>query len=88
MISDQKGSLKEIAINSAVNWKNAFSRVRKNGTQEGKSFDSADAVDWDDPEDPWVILHNHIQDMVTLWNSPNIKKLMGKQSGRIEDISG
>ncbi|KAF4616462.1 hypothetical protein D9613_008757 [Agrocybe pediades] len=91
MISDQKGTLKEIAINSAVNWKRAFKRNKgeKNGGGEGCDTADEDAIEWeDDPEDPWLLLQGHVQDMVALWSSPNVKKLMGKQSGRIEDISG
>ncbi|KAF9551729.1 G-alpha-domain-containing protein [Agrocybe pediades] len=91
MISDHKGTLKEIAINSAVNWKRAFKRNKGEKTGGGEGCDTADedAIEWeDDPEDPWLLLQGHVQDMIALWSSPNVKKLMGKQSGRIEDISG
>jgi len=81
-----KPGLKEVAINSAIPWKNAFNRLIK--TDERTSFDSADGIDWDDPEDPSAILHSCSQDMIQLWNNPNIKQLLVKQNARMEDHSG
>lgn len=78
-----KPGLKEIAINSAIPWKNAFNRLIK--TEERTSFDSAEGIDWDDPEDPSAILNDCSQDMIQLWNNPNIKQLLVK---RMQDHSG
>jgi len=84
--NDLKPGIKEVAINSAIPWKNAFNRLIK--TDERTSFDSADGVDWDDPEDPSGILHSCSQDMIQLWDNPNIKQLLVKQNARMEDHSG
>lgn len=84
-VHPSKDTLKEIAINSTIPWKNAFSRLLK--SDHRSSFDSADAIDWDDPEDPWAILNQCSQDMIQLWNSPNIKQLLAKKMVRSEDLS-
>ncbi|KAF8970379.1 guanine nucleotide binding protein, alpha subunit [Flammula alnicola] len=81
-----KQGLKEIAINSTIPWKNAFNRLIK--SEERSSFDSADGIDWQDPEDPWLLLHERSQDMIQLWNSPNIKQLLVKQNIKAEDLNG
>jgi guanine nucleotide-binding protein subunit alpha len=44
---------KEVHVQSATAWKSAFSRLLSRN-----SFDSEQGIDWDDPEDPGVILHN------------------------------
>ncbi|KAF8906840.1 guanine nucleotide binding protein, alpha subunit [Gymnopilus junonius] len=84
-VHPSKGTLKEIAINSTIPWKHAFSRLLK--SDHRSSFDSADAIDWDDPEDPWAILNQCSQDMIQLWNSPSIKQLLTKKMVRNEDLS-
>lgn len=81
-----KPGLKEIAINSAIPWKNAFNRLIK--AEERTSFDSAEGIDWDDPEDPSAVLNSCSQDMIQLWNNPNIRQLLVKQNARMEDHSG
>ncbi|KDR76482.1 hypothetical protein GALMADRAFT_246854 [Galerina marginata CBS 339.88] len=88
VISDllpSKGALKEIAINSTIPWKHAFNRIIKSETRT--SFDSADGIDWDDPEDPWATLNACSQDMIKLWNDTVIRQLLAKQSMRSEDLS-
>ena len=80
-----KGTLKEIAINATIPWKNTFSRLLK--SDHRSSFDSTDAIDWDDPEDPWAILNQCSQDMIKLWNSPTVKQLLAKRVVRSEDLS-
>jgi len=85
-LAASKPGLKEIAINSAIPWKNAFNRLIK--TEERASFDSAEGIDWDDPEDPSAILNSCSQDMIQLWNNPNIKQLLVKQNARVQDYSG
>ncbi|KAF9486211.1 G-protein alpha subunit [Pholiota conissans] len=69
-----KPGLKEIAINSTIPWKNAFSRLTRTD-----HFDSSDGIDWEDREDPWPILNACMQDMVYLWTCPAIKQLLVKQ---------
>lgn len=81
-----KQGLKEVAINSAIPWKNAFNRLINNETRD--SFDSAEGVDWDDPDDPWPLLNELAQDMSRLWNSPNIKQLLVKQKIKNDDLNG
>ena len=76
---------KEIAINSATPWKNAFNRLIRT---ERTSFDSQDGVDWDDPDDPGVILHACSQDLIHIWTSPVVQELLWSQNVRLEESSG
>ncbi|PPQ82540.1 hypothetical protein CVT25_007149 [Psilocybe cyanescens] len=86
-VVSSKGALREIAINSAIPWKNAFGGLKK--SEERSSQDSSEVgIDWDDPDDPWPILNACAQDMIQLWNNPNIKQLLAKQNVRMEDLSG
>jgi len=85
-VSPEKTALKEVAINSATPWKSAFIRLMKSEHRE--SFDSVDGVNWDDPEDPGTILTSCSQDMMTLWASPVVRRILEKQRVRPEDLSG
>jgi len=85
-ISPSKGPLKEVAVNSMTPWKNAFNRLIK--TEPRESFDSAEGVNWDDPEDPGTILHNCAQDMIRLWSSKTVRLVLERQRVRPEDLSG
>lgn len=83
--NSSKQGLKEIAINSTIPWKNAFNRLVR--TEERTSFDSADGIDWDDPEDPWPILNQCMHDMQQLWDSAGVKQLLVKQKIKPEDLN-
>lgn len=80
-----KQGLKELAINSTIPWKNAFNRLVK---ADGRnSFDSADGIDWDDPQDPWPIFNERLHDMVQLWNSPAVKQLLFRHKIKADDLN-
>lgn len=52
---------KEAYVHSALAWKSAFSRLMSSSTSRS-SVDSEQGIDWDDPKDPGVILHNSAGD--------------------------
>lgn len=80
-----KITIKEVAVNSTAQWREAFNRLRAN-TRE--SFDSEHAIDWDDPNDPGVVLSACSEDIIRLWNEPLIRKLLEKQNLRLEEMGG
>ncbi|KAJ6541761.1 guanine nucleotide binding protein, alpha subunit [Mycena capillaripes] len=75
---------KEIAVNSTVAWKAAFTRL----TEDRQSFDTDHLVDWDDPEDPGVLLHARNDDMKRLWAHPTVQAILEKQSIRLQELAG
>ncbi|KAJ2917898.1 hypothetical protein MD484_g2520, partial [Candolleomyces efflorescens] len=78
--------VKELAVNSTKPWKDTFNRLVLG---EGRdSFESEDAIDWDDPEDPGRILHDLSDDMIKLWNDPITQVLLEKQSLRMQELAG
>ena len=82
-----KSVLRELAVNSATQWKSTFSRLLRVGS-DGESFDSEDMVDWDDPNDPGLVLHTCSADMAKLWGDPTIHQLLEKQNIRLEEMAG
>lgn len=46
---------REVHVHSAMAWKTAFTRLMSTARN---SVDSEQGIDWDDPEDPGVVLHN------------------------------
>ncbi|KAF8995481.1 guanine nucleotide binding protein, alpha subunit [Cyathus striatus] len=76
---------KEVAVNSTTPWKGAFSRLL---SATRSSFESGMDIDFDDPNDPGVILHACAEDMVRLWNDPTIKELLKAVKIRPEDMAG
>ncbi|CAL1709080.1 unnamed protein product [Somion occarium] len=76
---------KEIAVNSQFAWKGVFSKV-VSSTRD--SFDSAELVDWEDPNDPGRIIHACSEDMIKLWKDPTIQKILRLQQIRLEDMGG
>ncbi|KAF9070844.1 guanine nucleotide binding protein, alpha subunit [Rhodocollybia butyracea] len=77
---------KEIYVQSATPWKSAFSRFLSSSNRE--SVDSDDGIDFDDPQDPGVILNNCAEDMIKLWHDPTIKALLQALRIRLEDTPG
>ncbi|KAJ7029794.1 guanine nucleotide binding protein, alpha subunit [Mycena alexandri] len=75
---------KEIEVNSAVAWKSAF--MRDPGGRE--SFDTQNAVDWDDTEDPGPLLHARSEDMQRLWTHPTVRAILDRQGIRLQETSG
>ncbi|KAM6492716.1 Guanine nucleotide binding protein (G-protein), alpha subunit [Amanita muscaria] len=77
---------KELAINAAVKWKDAF--VRSNYDWDRESLNSEEAIDWDNPKDPGAVLYACSTDMIKLWNSTEARKILEIQNLRIEELAG
>jgi guanine nucleotide-binding protein subunit alpha len=75
---------KEVAVNSTVPWKNLFMR----DASGRESFASQDAVDWDDPDDPGVILHERAEDIRRLWAHPTVHAVLQHQQIRLRESPG
>ncbi|KAF5351271.1 hypothetical protein D9756_008227 [Leucocoprinus leucothites] len=78
-------SLKEVAVNSASSWKDCLQRLVKT---DRDSFDSEEAVDWDDPDDPGRVIHACSEDMIRLWKDPVIQDLLDKLKLRMWEQAG
>lgn len=78
-----KASLKEIAVNSATQWKESFGRLVK-----GSRITCEEDIDWDDPNDPGRLLHACSEDMIRLWHDPVIQELLHRLKIRMEDHAG
>ncbi|KAI6045255.1 G-protein alpha subunit-domain-containing protein [Pisolithus marmoratus] len=83
----EDSSLHEVCINSNSGWKSALSRIVGNGDNR-KSCDTADMINWTDPDDPGVVMHACAEDMKRLWSDPIIKRLMEVEKMRPEDMAG
>ncbi|KAL0579767.1 hypothetical protein V5O48_002261 [Marasmius crinis-equi] len=77
---------KEVSVYSSLGWKGAFVKLMAGITRN--SMDSSQGIDFDDPSDPGVILHNCSEDMIKLWNDRDVRRLLEKQNLRLEDMSG
>jgi guanine nucleotide-binding protein alpha-1 subunit len=77
--------IKEACVNSTTGWKEAFGRLVK-GARE--SVDSEFLIDWNDPNDPGVVLHACVDDIKRLWNDPVIQRLLEVRKLRIEEVAG
>lgn len=76
---------KEPAVHSSSQWKVAFGRLL-NVARTSLSDESY--VDFNDPDDPGVILNACSDDMKTLWNDPVIQELLQSMKIRMEDMAG
>lgn len=76
---------KEVFVNSTMQWKSVFGRLRRDPR---KSIDSEHMIDWDDPDDPGLALHACADDMKQLWHDPVIQRLLELQNLRIEEVAG
>ncbi|THU91951.1 G-alpha-domain-containing protein [Dendrothele bispora CBS 962.96] len=75
---------KEVAVNSAVPWKEVFSKI-----VSGKSGNNEEPlVDWNDPNDPGKVLHECAEDMKRLWNHKSVQEMLEKQNLRLEEMAG
>ncbi|KAJ3849765.1 guanine nucleotide binding protein, alpha subunit, partial [Lentinula lateritia] len=72
----------ELAINSSVPWKQRFDRLVGKGDTERM------IIDWDDPNDPGKIMHACGEDMIRLWQHPNVQQMLEKQNLRLEEMAG
>lgn len=79
--------LKEVAVNASLQWKGAFAR-HKLELSDRDSFDSATAVDWEDPNDPGIVLNACSEDIKKLWRHPTIQEMLLKQNLRLEEMAG
>lgn len=78
---------KEIAVNSGAQWKGAFNRILASTTNRS-SIDTVQDIDFENPNDPGVILHACRDDMIRLWNDPTITALLKAHRIRLEDMAG
>ena len=79
----QSLSQQEISVNSSTRWKSTFSRLIGRD-----SCDSADLIDWSDPDDPGVVLNACSEDIKRLWADPVVRKLMDVEKMRPEEMAG
>ncbi|KAJ7145395.1 guanine nucleotide binding protein, alpha subunit [Mycena crocata] len=76
---------REVAVNSATQWKDVFTRLV---SSDKDSFDSEKAIDWEDPNDPGVVLHALAEDMKALWNNQTVQALLVRQNLRLQEAAG
>ncbi|KAJ7858259.1 guanine nucleotide binding protein, alpha subunit [Mycena olivaceomarginata] len=75
---------KEVTVNSNVPWKTAFMR----DGSERESFATQDAVDWEDPTDPGMVLHERAEDLRRLWAHPTVHAALEHQGIRLQESGG
>ncbi|KAL1679601.1 guanine nucleotide binding protein, alpha subunit [Schizophyllum commune] len=88
-INRSRSVLKEVAVNASLQWKGAFAKHhhrQERGDQE--SIDSSAAVDWEDPNDPGIVLNECAEDIKKLWWHPTIQEMLNKQNLRLEEMAG
>lgn len=85
--SESSKTRKEVAINSGVPWKRAFNRLVSGDGPRG-SFDSAEGIDSNDPDDPWPLLQELSGDIQLLWLNPVTKYIIARQKVKGEDFNG
>ncbi|KIJ14579.1 hypothetical protein PAXINDRAFT_169727 [Paxillus involutus ATCC 200175] len=78
----------EVSVNSSVSWKGTFNRLLGTSGNTRDSCESADFINWSDPEDAGVVLHACSEDMIKLWGDPTIRKLMEVEKMRPEEMAG
>jgi hypothetical protein len=76
---------REVAVNSGTQWKTVFTRLV---SSDKDSFDSEKAIDWEDPNDPGVVLHALAEDMKALWNHQTVQALLVRQNLRLQEAAG
>ncbi|CAK5274050.1 unnamed protein product [Mycena citricolor] len=85
-LTTRRRQSREVAINSSMPWKGAFARMT--GGSNRDSVDTDHLVDWDDPEDPGVVLHSLREDMKRLWEHPTVQAILERQSIRLQESAG
>lgn len=83
--SKPRNLIREVAVNSAMPWKDAFNKLPPAAKAD---TDSELAFDWDDPNDPGRVLYECAEDMKKLWNHRTIQELLDKQNLRLEEMAG
>jgi guanine nucleotide-binding protein subunit alpha len=84
-LNDGRNYAKEVTVNSTLGWKNAFSRLVRDGRD---SVESDLLIDWDDPNDPGVVLNACADDIKRLWHDPVIQRLLDVRKLRVEEVAG
>ncbi|KAF9254990.1 G-alpha-domain-containing protein [Marasmius fiardii PR-910] len=74
---------REVVVNSAVAWKDVFSKTLPHKRQSSDEY-----INWDDPTDPGRVLHESAEDMKRLWKHPMVQDLLEKQNLRLEEMAG
>jgi guanine nucleotide-binding protein subunit alpha len=80
-----KARFKELTVHSTTQWKVAFGKIL---TSARSSIESGADVDWNDPNDPGIVLNACAEDILKLWNDSTVKRLLHEQKIRLEDMSG
>ena len=78
---------REVIVNSTTQWRGIFRRHPANESKARDSMDSELMIDWDDPQDPGVLLNACADDMKRLWNDPTIQTLLDMQKLRVEEVA-
>lgn len=55
---------------------------------ERESFATQDAVDWEDPTDPGMVLHERAEDLRRLWAHPTVHAALEHQGIRLQESGG
>ncbi|KAJ6564051.1 guanine nucleotide binding protein, alpha subunit [Mycena capillaripes] len=76
---------KEIAVNSTVAWKNAFMRDQ---AAHRESVETQNVVDWENSDDPGLVLHEHTEHMQRLWAHPTVHAILQRQGIRLQESPG
>lgn len=82
---DDEPNPAEVSINSAIPWKNAFSRIMNNLRS---SVDGPVANEPPDSREARELLYACAEDMVSLWNDPTVKRVLKVHRLRVEDLAG
>ncbi|KAJ8462748.1 hypothetical protein ONZ45_g17823 [Pleurotus djamor] len=77
---------REVAVHSMSPWKTAFNKI-KDGVR-GSMESEEDIIDWNNPNDPGIILSACREDMMSLWGDPVVQKLLQRKGLRLEEMAG
>ncbi|KAG6812553.1 hypothetical protein H0H92_002322 [Tricholoma furcatifolium] len=75
----------ELALNSLTPWKSAFNKLLASSNRG--SLDSEE-IDFDDPNDPGVILSACKDDIIALWTDAAIQEMLSAKKMRLQDMGG
>ncbi|KAJ3567872.1 hypothetical protein NP233_g6079 [Leucocoprinus birnbaumii] len=77
----KKGSFREIAVNSAIQWKESFGKLVR-----GDGLDSSTGPQGrNNPDDPVPLLQACRDDMILLWNDTTVQDMLYKMKVNMED---
>lgn len=81
----QMNKFGELTVNSTMQWKVAFGKLIASARA---SIDSAADIDFDDPNDPGVVLNACAEDIIRLWEDPVVRQLLNAQKTPLEHMGG